>query len=261
MFYIFTHNDLDGYSANLISEFYKLKTKIVNVSNQNAEEEILDFLIDREYYKYDFVFILDILLSKECIEKIFDYSMNFVILDHHNYNYVLNKKKYNSVYIDTNECAASLFYKYLRINQIIKRNNLIERYIEGVRLFDTGKYLLTSTQNKAQFMPEEINKVFAIYRENFPEHMTENFKMGYILSREDKKIAKQLILNEEKYAVKKAKEMKFVKYKNYKIGILFIDQITLLSDVYCYCSNIRRDVDIFVIINAFSNINIVFNRS
>ena len=194
MFYIFTHNDLDGYSANLISEFYKLKTKIVNVSNQNAEEEILDFLIDREYYKYDFVFILDILLSKECIEKIFDYSMNFVILDHHNYNYVLNKKKYNSVYIDTNECAASLFYKYLRINQIIKRNNLIERYIEGVRLFDTGKYLLTSTQNKAQFMPEEINKVFAIYRENFPEHMTENFKMGYILSREDKKIAKQLIL-------------------------------------------------------------------
>lgn len=122
---LFTHDDLDGYAAEVLLSLIlkkKYKLDVTHLSNEEVNKEIGEFVNNDELYqKYRFIFIVDICPTDvSIINKIkernyhFSYGMKIFIFDHHKTASIFSSKN-EGFFIDSSgdDCGTSALYIYI----------------------------------------------------------------------------------------------------------------------------------------------------
>lgn len=257
MYKIFSHNDLDGYSINVIARYYNLKVDIKNINNKLVDSELLRFFESPEYLKYKKVFLCDIYPSPEMAEYIDKNIDNFVLLDHHQTGEFLNQYSWATVKSkigNKSTCATELFYNYLIEKRIAKKNDLIDIYVESVRLFDTGDYMRYEYDNK--YVPQELSTLFFIYFRNYWRHMVPNLKKDYILSYGDKDVTTNMLTKIQMYSKQKQNELFFMNFEGIKTGVFFIEESLYISKVLSDIHILYPEIKMFMFVNVPNTISL-----
>lgn len=261
MYKIFSHNDLDGYSVNVICEFYKINADIKNINNKSVDYELMVFFENSGHLDYDKVFLIDLYVNNETAEYINKNINNFILIDHHKTGEFLNIYNWANV-ITTKDnistCGASLFYDYLCEELLVSKNKLMDRYVESVRLFDTGEYLVE--KYKKEYIPEELNVLFYLYFKRFPYKICENMRRNKILNENDKEISRALLSRMRIYALNKSKEIINFKFEGYNIGVLFIEDPVNINNTFRVCLEKYPHCDFFMFVNMFNSISLRTNK-
>lgn len=257
MFKIFSHNDLDGYSINIICNYFNIKADIKNINNKDVDKILIDFFESGQHKKYEKVFLCDIYMSESVAEYIDGNIDNFVLIDHHKTGEFLNSFSWANVYSEFDNhpsCAAELFYDYLVNQSMAKRNVLISEYVESVRLFDTAEYIMKK-YNQA-YVPEELSILFFIYFRNYWKHILRNLKGGYILSHSDMDVSKNMLNKIDIYARSKQKDIKVIDFNGIKTGVFFIEDPVYMARLLTRATIENPNIKMFMFIKLFNTISL-----
>ena len=257
MFKIFSHNDLDGYSINVVCNYFNIKADIRNINNKDVNKILMDFFEAGEHKKFTRVFLCDIYISEEVAEYIDSKVDNFVLIDHHKSGEYLNRyswAKVHSIYNGRPSCATELFYKYLIDCRLAQYNNLISTYVESVRLFDTAEYIRQKYNEK--YLPEELSILFFIYFRNYWKHLLANLKNGYIMSYADLQVCKNMLNKIEIYSKSKQKDIIFIDFDNIKTAVFFIEDPVYISKILRDAKKNNPEINLFMFIKLFNSISL-----
>lgn len=253
---IFTHNDLDGYSINVLCQFYNIRADIKNINNKNVDTELMNFL-EYPHPQYDEILLCDMYMSNEVAEFIDQNIDNFRLIDHHKTGEYLNKYSWATVNSTLNgrpTCATELFYKYILRNEHLLSSRLMDEYTESVRLFDTGEYMRGKYNPK--YIPTELSIMFYLYFRSYHKHIFENIKNGYILSYNDKEVTRNFINKMTIYSRNKQKDIKVINFEGYKTGVFFVEEPIYISKVLIDAKQQNPDIDIFMFVNVLNSISL-----
>lgn len=257
MYKIFSHNDLDGYSINVLCRFYNIKCEIKNINNKLVDKELITFFESEDCKKYEKIFLCDIYPSNDVAEYIDQNVGNFVLIDHHKTGEHLNKYSWANVsptFNSKSTCATELFYRYLLNNEKIKENQAINEYVESIRLFDTGDYMRYKYDEK--YKPIELSILFFIYFRNYWKHLYGNLKKGYILSFSDVDITTNMNNKISIYSRQKQKELKIIDFEGYKTGVFFIDESIYISKTLMDAHEMNPEIELFMFVNILNSISL-----
>lgn len=250
MYKIFSHNDLDGYSINVVARYYNLKVDIKNINNKLVDQELMNFFSSPDLHKYKKIFLCDVYPSDEVAEYIDKNIDNFILIDHHETGEFLNK--YSWAHVKTNDkgkatCATQLFYNYLIDSHEIDKVDIVSEYVETVRLFDTGDYMREKYNSK--YCPNELSILFFIYFRNYWRHILPNLKKGYILSYADVDVTTNMKNKIDIYSKQKQKELFFVDFEGHKTGVLFIEESLYISKILTDLHILYPDIKLFMFVS------------
>ena len=257
---LLTHKaDIDGLSPLV---FLKILRKDVDVILLNASEinqKLQEILNNKSYEQYDEIYVTDLTLNKQTCEMIMKTNTpeKFHTFDHHACDLIANTYPFGTS-ISTNdegvnECATSLFYKYLKNTYPeIFDKEIFEKYSEIVRLNDTWDWAKTNDTYATK-----LNTLHAIYGrdnyvENYVKFLSENDKFFYtdkeefLLKIEDDRV--------KRYLEETEKTMFHATLCGKRCGIVFAEQNrsllgNYLAEKYSYL------IDYVVIINMQQGIS------
>ena len=257
MYKIFSHNDLDGYSINVVARYYNLKVDIKNINNKLVDQELMNFFNGPDVHKYKKIFLCDVYPSVEVAEYINNNLDNFVLIDHHETGTILNK--YSWAHIETTykgkpTCATQLFYNYLVNIGEIDKVDIISDYVETIRLFDTGEYMRNKFSSK--YCPNELSILFFIYFRNYWRHILPNLKKGYILSFSDVDVTTNMKNKIDMYSKQKQKELFFVDFEGHKTGVFFLEESLYISKILTDIHVLYPDIELFMFISMPNTISL-----
>lgn len=251
---ILTHKaDIDGLSPVI---FLKLIRKDIDVILLNANDinpKVTEIIKNKSYLKYDEIFVTDLTLDKNACELIMStgHHDKFHTFDHHAINLVSNNYPFGVAISrnedGVNECATSLFYKYLRdLIPDVFNNPAIEKYTELVRLSDTWDWAKTGNldANKLADLQsilgreEYIETYVDFFKNNNDFFFTD--KQQYLLDVEEKRI--------KRYLEESEKTMFHANLCGHPCGIVFAESHrsvlgNYLAEKYSYC------IDYVILIN------------
>ncbi len=135
---LYSHkSDIDGMGSVILSKLiyedleYKLYKNPHDLSI-HLEEDYRDGVL----YNYDLINITDLSPNKELVDILFNDNKlkdKIYLFDHHETALATGITKYKNVNIEIeNESATSVYYKYLLENNLIERNDCIDRFVECV---------------------------------------------------------------------------------------------------------------------------------
>ena len=152
---ILTHKaDIDGLSPLIFLKIIRDDVEAILLNANDINPKIQEIITNKSYQKYDEIFITDLTLDKTSCELIMStgYDEKFHSFDHHALNLVSNNYPFGTA-ISTNsdgvnECATSLFYKYLKNRYPETFNSpAFETYTELVRQSDTWDWVKTKNED------------------------------------------------------------------------------------------------------------------
>jgi len=144
--FLFSHiADCDGITPVILSKlaFSNVDYKLLD---NPIDEEFLNTVNSVDFSIYDYIFMTDLCISEETINKLDDnFIKKFKIFDHHISNIHMNKYDFISVIDEENkikESGTSLYYKYLceNFNNEILSKKITKEITEIVRLSDTWSW-------------------------------------------------------------------------------------------------------------------------
>lgn len=143
--------DIDGLSPVIFLKLIRERLDVVLLNAGDACTKIAEIIKNNSYKKYDEIYITDLTLDKRTCELIMSTgdSEKFHTFDHHAFDLCANNYPFGvAISKNTdgvNECATSLFYKYLcsRYPKVFD-NNAMKEYTELVRLNDTWDWAITN---------------------------------------------------------------------------------------------------------------------
>lgn len=252
--------DIDGLSPVI---FLKLFRKDVDVCLLNANDiipKVKELTSSKEYLKYDEIFITDLTLDRHSCELIMQTREHkrFHTFDHHIFNLVANEYPFG-VSISTNEsgineCATSLFYKYL-IHTYPEEFDLysIAEYTELVRQSDTWDWAKTNNQ-RAQDLAELLSilgrekyiEFFVNYLKGNNNHFDFTPEHKYLLEVEKERV--------QRYLEESEKTMFHATLNGHKCGIVFAESNRSLLGNYL-CEKYKHAIDFVIIINMQQGIS------
>lgn len=252
--------DIDGLSPVI---FLKLFRQDVDVCLLNANDiipKIKELTSTKEYLKYDEIFITDLTLDRHSCELIMQTGeyKRFHTFDHHIFNLVANEYPFG-VSISTNEngvneCATSLFFKYL-IHKYPEHFDLysIAEYTELVRQSDTWDWAKTNNQ-RAQDLAELLSilgrekyiEFFVNYLKNNNNHFDFTPEHKYLLEVEKERV--------KRYLEESEKTMFHAALNGLKCGIVFAESNRSLLGNYL-CEKYKHSIDFVIIINMQQGIS------
>lgn len=257
---IITHKgDIDGLSPviflNLIRE--KVTYNLLNANEIN--HRIQELIKTKEYQKYDEIYVTDLTLDQNSCDLIMSTKEDkkFHTFDHHLANLISNKYPFGTAISQNedgvNECATSLFYKYLctEYPEIFNTKSL-EYYTELVRLNDTWDWAKTNNTEA-----NKLSDLLSILgRENYINYYTEFLKNNsefyftkeheYLLEVENDRI--------KRYMEDTEKTMFHATLCGKKCGIVFAEQHRSLLGNYL-AQKYSYLIDYVVIINMQQGIS------
>lgn len=201
-----THKaDIDGLSPVIFLKLIRdnVDTYLLNANDIN--QKVTEIIKNKSYLKYDEIFITDLTLDKNSCELIMSTGNydRFHTFDHHAINLVANEYPFGTA-ISTNangvnECATSLFYKYL-VNRYPETfdNEGFRTYTELVRASDTWDWVKTGNidANKLSELQsilgrdEYVDTYIDFFRKNKTFYFTE--QQEYLLEIEEKRTQRYL---------------------------------------------------------------------
>jgi len=140
--YHLSHNDLDGYGAQVVTNEIFEKNNLIEViySNTNYGKEITENLeiILKDISKEDFLLITDINLSEEQAkwleEKRIEINFELQLLDHHETG--KNNTIYNWYYLDSSRCGTKITFDYFVKKDLIKKDSNISNIVDIINIYD-----------------------------------------------------------------------------------------------------------------------------
>lgn len=152
---IMTHKaDIDGLSPVIFLKLIRDDVDAILLNANDINGKITEIIKNKTYQKYDEIYVTDLTLDKASCELIMStgYADRFHTFDHHAINLVANDYPFGTA-ISTNsdgvnECATSLFYKYL-LNRYPETFDTpaFKDYAEMVRASDTWDWVKTGNVN------------------------------------------------------------------------------------------------------------------
>ena len=164
--------DIDGLSPVIFLKLIREKLDVILLNAHDICPKIHEIIKNQSYKKYDEIFVTDLTLDKKTCELIMSTgdSDKFHTFDHHAFDLSANDYPFGVAISKNdegiNECATSLFYKYLVDNYPETfDNNAIREYTELVRLNDTWDWAKTNNQDAKNL--SEIHSILG--RDNYIE--------------------------------------------------------------------------------------------
>ena len=262
---IFSHKaDIDGLSPVIFLKMIRDDLDVCLLNANDINPKITEMIKNKTYQNYDEIFVTDLTLDKNSCELIMGtgYSDKFHSFDHHALNLISNEYPFGTA-ISTNseginECATSLFYKYLckEYPEVFNKNS-IKEYTELVRQNDTWDWAKTKNKNATKLgdlqnilgRDDYINTFVKFLKENDSFFFTE--KQEYLLEVEEKRI--------QRYMEETEKTMFHATLCDRPCGIVFAEQHrsmlgNYLADKYAYC------LDYIIMINMQQGISFRCNK-
>lgn len=278
---LFSHNDLDGYGANvLLSLIPEATISEENHTYGSIAESIENFVDNNVFYYFDLIFIVDLAIGEaNIIDKINslpeDIRKKFIWLDHHDTSTRLEPMDWAYLVKDLNgrlTCGTELLWTYLvtlcRENNKFNKglNNLTKEstieFVESVRLYDTWDWSRVSEDITLKYQPVENNMLF--YSIGYSSYMSRmKIKLLNNASFTWDELESFIILNEEKnknlYLEKKMKDLKVKSFMGYTAGYVFAEaHISNLG--YYIMTNNKENIDLVIIINAPNKVSLRTNK-
>lgn len=251
--------DLDGLTPVILLKLIREDIDVILLNANDINPKVVEIIKNKSYLKYDEIFITDLTLDKDSCELIMSTGNweRFHTFDHHASNLIANKYPFGIAISQNeegiNECATSLFYKYLSNKYPeIFNTQALNHFTELVRLNDTWDWAKTGNKE-----PNKLNDLHTILgRDDFIETYTNFFKNNiefyftdkqeYLLEVEEKRI--------QRYLEETEKTMFHATLCGHPCGIVFAESNrsllgNYLSEKYSYC------IDFVVIINMQQGIS------
>lgn len=252
--------DIDGLSPVI---FLKLVRENIDVCLLNANDiapKIKELISTKEYKKYDEIFITDLTLDRHACELIMqtgEYD-KFHTFDHHAFNLIANEYPFG-IAISTNEngvneCATSLFYKYL-VHTYPEDFDLysISEYTELVRQSDTWDWAKNNNQ-KAQDLADLLS---ILGREKYIEFFVEYLKNNnahFDFTNEHKYLIEIEKERTKRYLEESEKTMFHATLNGQRCGIVFAENHRSLLGNYL-SEKYKHVIDYVIIINMQQGIS------
>ena len=256
--------DIDGLSPVIFLNLIRPNLDVCLLNANDICPKVKEFIQNKSYKNYDEIYITDLTLDKETCELIMStgHDDKFFAFDHHALNLVANNYPFATA-ISTNdqgvnECATSLFYKFLvgKYPEIFDKPSLRD-YTELVRLSDTWDWAKTNNQDANKLSDllnilgrEEYILTFTDFLKNNQEFKFTDSQL-YLLEVEQKRI--------KRYLEESEKTMFHATLCGHPCGIVFAEQHrsllgNYLAEKYSYC------IDFVVLINMQQGISFRCNK-
>lgn len=251
--------DIDGISPVIFLKMIREDLEVCLLNANDINPKIVELIKTKTYFNYDEIFITDLTLDKNSCEMIMNtgYSERFKTFDHHAINLISNNYPFGVAISKnddgTNECATSLFYKYLCEHYKETFDTpAFKDYTELVRLNDTWDW--AKTNNKDALKLGDLLNLLG--REDYIETYVNFFKNNnefyfdknqlYLLDVEEKRT--------QRYMEEAEKTMFHAHLCGHNCGIVFAEQHrsllgNYLAQKYAYC------LDYIVLINMQQGIS------
>lgn len=165
MIKLFTHTDLDGVGCAVLAKFAfgnDVDIEYCNYDEINAKVE--------EYFNSGFeheCHITDISINEELAYKISKSGKKYHLLDHHATALNLNKFDWCNVKVENEDgiktSGTELYYHYLMDNGYLNEADVLDRFSELVRNYDTWRW---STLGDNGIICKQVNDLLYIYGRN-----------------------------------------------------------------------------------------------
>ena len=251
--------DPDGVSPVIFLKLIREDLDVILLNANDIIGKVAEIINNKSYEKYDEIFITDLTLDKKSCELIMKSGKSeiFHTFDHHAFNLVANDYPFGTA-ISTNsdgvnECATSLFYKYLK-NEYPETfdNQAIEHFSELVRLSDTWDWV---KENNLE--AKKLNDLHDILgRDNFIEYFVEFFKNNkqFYFTKEQEYLLKVEEGRINRYLEECEKTMFHATLASKKCGIVFAEHNRSLLGNYL-AQKYSHLIDYVIIINMQQGIS------
>ena len=256
---LFTHvADIDGMGGAILSKLAFDNIDIIYCKNpSDLNNKIIENYENDNLYNYDLIYNSDLSPSRELLEKLFSddkLSKKIYLFDHHETAYDAGLNDFDNCTVRVKDdrgisCATQIYYEFLINNNYLKQTNLLDQFVELVRLEDTYEYkkynrndahdlaILFNAIGKDEYIDRMINKI-----NNNDNFFFDNYEL-------------EMINNKKEMTIKEVesflKYLKVLTIEEFKVGICFI-KYEYRNEVCEYLINHNSDLDCIAMF-AFEN--------
>ena len=253
---IITHAaDIDGVSPVILLQLIKREVDFYLLEIEDVEERV-PALLKEDLKDYEHIYVTDLSLGEELYEWIDQqpWREKFHLFDHHvSQQYA---SRYSFVTLDIDECATSLFYRYLKTDYPFLQNAKIEQYVTHVFNLDLWHWV-----KKNDFTAKKLGDLFGIYGNlGYIEHFVKNLKEEGrpIIAQEEVELLKIEESRIQSYFEKKKEQLMVFRYQDYKMGVVFAENYR--SELGMLLQEARPDLDFIAMINVAGGVSLRTQR-
>lgn len=215
MFYLYSHNDLDGVGCGIIAKCAfgeKVDIRYNSISGLNIQVERYLNRIPVQGNPDDMLFITDLTVNSELEQRLDLYVKGggkVRLIDHHKTADHFNAYPWAQVDVyhadGRPSSATSLLYEYLIKHGMLERTDTMDQFVELVRLYDTWEW---ESENKIQ--AKRLNDLFyMISLDEFEAKMVDRLRahQGFSFDEFEEKILDMEENKIERYIRRKRREM------------------------------------------------------
>ena len=223
---IFSHQaDPDGIGCVILAKrsFKEVDyTLCKNITDLDSKLE--NFILNKDYLNYERIYITDLCPSINLLDEIAreeQFSKKLLVIDHHISNLKnVEQKNYSFVKINLEGCATSLFYDYLKQNNLISSNDSLKEFVLLTRLHDTWEWK-ESNNLDAYHLETLFHKLGNVgYLNHFFDKLNLESK-HFAYSEEEKLWIKEQLKEEEKYLNNLINRVIYKKIDDVLYGIVY----------------------------------------
>lgn len=258
MIKVFTHTDLDGIICGwLLKRYYEeyCDVEVQYCNYDRIDENVERFISSGAIKYYTNVIITDISVNENTAETIELFGDDkFELIDHHINETTahFNKHQWCLLNGELDGEVRSATYLVAKEYGLLGKSTFIDDLVQRVDNWDTWKW-----KEKEDMMAKNMNDLFyTLGRDRFLEMLDEQYENQEKFIIEDKY---QLLLDlrqeeYERYLYQARKNIKFIQYKGYSVGVLFNDRYT--SELGNDLAEEYEDLDFVALINFKTGISL-----
>ena len=256
---LFTHiADIDGMGGAILSKLAFDNIDIIYCKNpSDLNSKIIDNYENNNLYNYNLIYISDLSPNRELLEKLLNdvkLSNKIYLFDHHETAFNAGLNDFDNCIVrvsegDKTSCATQIYYEFLVNNGFLKSNNILDQFVELVRLEDTYEYKKYNREDA-----HDLAILFnSIGMDEYINRMINKIKNNDSFSFDEYEI--KMINNKKEMTIREVESfLKYVKVltiDGFKVGICFI-KYEYRNEVCEYLINHNSDLDCIAMF-AFEN--------
>lgn len=228
MYYLFTHNDLDGVGCGIVARFAfgeNVEVRYNSVDGLNREVERFLERKRSKRKKNDYLFITDLSVNEANsirLTELVKAGGKIKLIDHHKSALPLNQYPWASVNVSYEDgrltSATSLFYDYLQQQGWIKPTETLNQFVELVRQYDTWEWEASGNPQA-----KRLNDLFFMWSiDEFEEKMLERLMIseGFTFNEFEEKLLDLENEKIERYVRRKKRELVQTFIEDHCVGIV-----------------------------------------
>ena len=220
---LFTHEqDIDGLGCAALAASSSIEYKLVLCKTFELDEKINSELAKGGIEYYDKVIVTDLCPKQETLEMIKNNGLlheKFQILDHHKTAEVYNCYDFVKVVSESDaikESGTSLFYKYLKDNDLLAISNVLDEFVELTRQYDTWDWYKSKN-----LLARKLHIIFETQGIDYYLRMVKR-----ILLNEN-----SVLLNEEEENIVKTFDQRLLKEIDAMLNSMKVENLKIKNDV------------------------------